>query len=70
MSRCQQTDSTRTVTVYVVRDASGEYVAEEGEYVSGRTPAASEAREFLVRAEAEVFCTRTTDRVLTRTVEE
>ncbi len=63
MSRCQ------TVTVYVVRDASGDYVAVQDEYVSGRTPAAHEAREFLTREEAEAFCTRTTDTVFTRTVE-
>lgn len=35
-------------TVYVVRDASGEYVA-----ANGRTPASDEAREFDTRDEAE-----------------
>lgn len=63
MARCNQTR-----VVFVVRDASGEYVAIQDEYVSGRTPAACEAREFETREEAQEACTRTTDRVLTREV--
>jgi len=51
-------------TVYVVRDASGEYVSE-----GGRTPASDEAREFETRQEAEAACERTTDRVLSRKAE-
>lgn len=55
-----------TDTVFVVCDASGEYVADDsGE---SRTPAAGEATEFVTRAEAEAACTRVTDRVLIREV--
>jgi hypothetical protein len=50
--------------VYVVRDASGEYVRADG----GRTPASNEAHEFESRADAQVACTRATDCVLTREV--
>lgn len=51
--------------VYVVRDASGEYLAAKG----GRTPASDEAGEYESRQEAEAACTRATDRVLSREVE-
>jgi len=54
-------------TVYVVRDASGEYLSakHEGE----RTPASDEAREFNSREEAQAACERATDCVLSREVE-
>ncbi len=51
------------ITVYVVRDASGEYVSG-----SGRTPASNEADEFETREEAEEACERATDAVLARQV--
>lgn len=60
MSQC---DTNEVETVYVVRDASGEYVSD-----IGRTPAAGEAREFETREEAKAACTRETDRVLSREV--
>lgn len=50
--------------VYVVRDASGEYLAEKG-----RTPASDEALEFESLEEAQSACERATDRVLVREVE-
>jgi len=51
-------------TVYVVRDASGEYVSDrKGET---RTPAADEAHEFATLEEATAACTRTTDVILSR----
>jgi hypothetical protein len=50
--------------VYVVRDASGEYVADEtGER---RTPASDEAFEFASREAASAAAHRETDRVLVR----
>jgi hypothetical protein len=50
--------------VYVVRDASGEYVRDEaGEK---RTPASNEAYEFATAEEAAAACTRATDKVLAR----
>jgi hypothetical protein len=52
-------------TVYVVRDASGEYIREIG----SRTPASDEAHEFETREEAQAACTRATDKVLSREVE-
>ena len=52
-------------TVYVVRDASGEYLGEGGR----RTPASNEAREFDTLAEAQAARTRETDSVLAREVE-
>jgi hypothetical protein len=51
--------------VYVVRDASGEYLTAKGE----RRPASDEAAEYESRQEAEAACTRATDRVLSREVE-
>ncbi len=45
--------------VYVVRDASGEYIREKG-----RTPASNEAKEFETREKAEQACERATDRVI------
>lgn len=56
--------SAERTTVYVVRDAAGEYVA-----ANGRTPASDEAQEFETRAEAAAACNRATDRVLTREVD-
>jgi hypothetical protein len=53
--------------VYVVRDASCEYVRNAG--TDRRTPASDEAQEFVTREEAETACTRATDRVLSREVE-
>jgi hypothetical protein len=53
--------------VYVVRDASGEYVRDAG--TDRRTPASDEAQEFATQKEAETVCTRDTDRVLSREVE-
>ncbi len=59
--------SNATETVYVVRDASGEYVAnpETGK----RTPASNEAHEFETREDAAAACSRETDRVLSRDAE-
>ncbi len=53
-----------TETVYVVRDASGEYVRD----VAGtkRTPASNEACEFASTEDAAAACTRATDKVLSR----
>ena len=51
--------------VYVVRDASGEYVSANGK----RTPASNEACEFATREEAQAACERATDKVLSREVE-
>lgn len=50
--------------VYVVRDASGEYVS-----VFGRTPASDQAQEFDSLAEARAACDRATDRVLIRDID-
>lgn len=55
---------TTSETVYVVRDASGEYVS-----AKGRTPASNEATEFETAAEALAECTRATDRVLSREID-
>jgi hypothetical protein len=52
-------------SVYVVRDAGGEYLTAKGE----RRPASDEAAEYEDRQEAEAACTRATDRVLSREVE-
>lgn len=52
-------------TVYVVRDASGEYLRADG----SRTPAGNEAHEFETREEAQAACERSTDRVLSREAE-
>jgi hypothetical protein len=49
--------------VWVVRDASGEYLRDEG---GRRTPASDEAMEFETAEQAEAACSRTTDRVLRR----
>ena len=63
-------------TVYVVRDASGEYVEgvrdDAGDYrddVSRRTPCSDRAREFASAEEARRYCDRATDRVLSREAE-
>lgn len=66
--------TTETTQVYVVRDASGEYIKgrwnDDGEMVaSGRTPASNEACEFATRGEAEAACERATDKVLSRDAE-
>ncbi len=54
-------------TVYVVRDASGEYVRDEaGE---DWTPASNEAYEFADRDSAAAACTRATAKVLIRDAE-
>lgn len=50
--------------VYVVRDASGEYLRADGR----RTPAGDEAAEFETEDEARGACERATDRVLSREV--
>ena len=55
-----------TMTVYVVRDASGEYLTESG----GRTPASNEAHEFATLFEAEDACERTSDQALAREVDD
>jgi hypothetical protein len=57
---------TQSETVYVVRDASGEYLS--GKH-GGRTPAGDEAKEFATPEEAQAACERATDRVLSREVE-
>jgi len=54
-----------TTLVYVVRDASGEYLRADG----GRTPASNEAHEYESREEAVAACDRATDRVFEREVE-
>ena len=54
------------MTVYVVRDASGEYLKDER---GGRTPASNEAREFDTREDADNARTRATDRVYSRDAE-
>lgn len=55
-----------TETVYIVRDAAGEYIAANGK----RTTASNEAREYDTRDEAKAACERATDRVLSRQVSE
>lgn len=63
--KARNTEMTTTnETVYVVRDASGEYLAANGK----RTQASDEAREFDALDDAKAACTRTTDRVLTREI--
>lgn len=51
--------------VYVVRDASGQYLRADGR----RTPAADEAEEFDTLEEAQDACHRATDRPLRREVD-
>lgn len=58
---------TTETTVFVVRDASGEYLSGKSE--GGRTPASNEAKEFETREEAQAACERSTDRVLSREAE-
>jgi hypothetical protein len=53
--------------IYVVRDASGEYVRNAG--TDRRTPASDQAQEFETQGEAKAACTRATDQVLSREVE-
>lgn len=53
-------------TVFVVRDAGGEYIS--GKREGERTPASDEAMEFETREEAQAACERATDRVLEREV--
>ncbi len=52
-------------TVYVVRDAYGEYLRADG----SRTPASNEAQEYDSRDEAAAACVRATDRVVSREAE-
>lgn len=56
-----------TTQVYVVRDATGEYIS--GKYDGQRTPASNEAKEFETREEAVAACDRATDKVLSRDAE-
>ena len=56
---------TTTEQVYVVRDASGEYLAANG----NRTPASNEAIEFETSEDAHAACERATDKVLSRAAE-
>lgn len=61
-------------TVYIVRDASGEYIRgrinDDGDMVpAGRTPASNEACEFASSEEARAACDRATDKVLSRDAE-
>jgi hypothetical protein len=51
-------------TVYVVRDAGGEYLSDRRE--GHRTPTSGEAREYETREEAQAACERATDRVRSR----
>lgn len=56
-------------TVYVVRDATGEYVrdaARDGADSPSRTPARDEAQEFKTREDAQAACRRATDAVYAR----
>jgi len=55
-----------TETVYVVRDASGEYLS--GKYAGERTLASDEAKEFSTYRAALAACGRATDRVLIREI--
>lgn len=61
---------TATTTVYVVRDASGEYLARPAtaDRPERRTAASNEAREFETADEARAAISRATDRVLAREV--
>lgn len=52
--------------VYVVRDASGEYVRNEDG--TERTPASNEAFEFAAEDDARAARTRATDKVLLREI--
>ena len=54
-----------TEQVYVVRDASGEYLRADGR----RTPASNEACEYETHEEAQASCERATDRVLVREID-
>ena len=65
-------DSDDTLTVYVVRDAAGEYVRDLSDAADApaRTPAGNEAMEFATEDEARDACRRSTDRVLSREVAE
>jgi hypothetical protein len=56
---------TTNETVYVVRDASGEYLRADGK----RTPASDQAREFETREYALAACERATDKVFSRTAD-
>lgn len=58
-------NETEKQVVYVVRDASGEYIREGDK----RTPASNEAKEFETREEAQEACTRATDKVLSREID-
>lgn len=58
---------TTTTTVYVVRDASGEYIS--GHADSRRTPCSDEAREYESYDDALAATTRETDIVLSREVD-
>jgi hypothetical protein len=49
-------------TVYVIRDASGEYISANG----GRTPASNEAQEYDDYDDALEHRERATDKVLAR----
>lgn len=51
-------------TIYVVRDADGEYIS--GKREGERTPAGNEAFEFATRGEAQSACTRATDKIFIR----
>jgi hypothetical protein len=64
-NRERETTMSATIQVYVVRDASGEYLRANGT----RTPAGNEAHEHETREEAEAACERATDRVLSRDAE-
>lgn len=55
---------TTSTVVYVVRDASGEYIRENG----SRTTASNEAMEYDDRDEADSACERSTDRVFSREI--
>lgn len=52
--------SYRTKSVFLVRDASGEYI---GSRPNIRTPSSDEAAQYRTREEAEAAFTRETDRV-------
>lgn len=56
-----------TTTVYVVRDASGQYVKNDDG--TSRTPASNEAHEFDTIEDGKAACTRATDKVLSRDAE-
>ena len=58
-----------TTCVYVVRDASGEYVSVRDDGSVRRVPASDQATEFETRDEAQQYVERATDRVLEREVE-